>query len=151
MKLTALLRQSRLPVLGAVILALFAGVAAAHNASAAGFGADDRVARVREKGTLYGAIGLMVHSNGIESEAGTAFLVSPCHVMTAYHVVAGKRKISESDSATFYVGEGREGPDYAGGRRYAESAVARPVVWGNFLDGETTRWKAALASLKLTN
>ena len=147
MKLTALLRRSRLPVLGAVILALFAAVAAVHNASAAGFGADDRVARVREKGTLYGAIGLMVHSNGFESEAGTAFLVSPCHVMTAYHVVAGKGKIGTSDTATFYVGEGDEGPAYNGGRRYAESSVAHPVVWGNFIDGEsdniTQRVKAA--------
>jgi tetratricopeptide (TPR) repeat protein/V8-like Glu-specific endopeptidase len=137
MKLTALLRRSRLPVLGAVILALFAVVAGVGNASAAGFGDDDRVSRVREKGTLYGAIGLVVHSNGIESEAGTGFLVSPCHVMTAYHVVAGKRRISESDTATFYVGEGNEGPEYSGGRRYAEGTDAHPVIWGNFFDGES--------------
>jgi len=128
-----------------MLLALVAAIAAAPG-FAAGFGDDDRVPRVREKGTVYGAIGLVVHSNGVETEAGTGFLVSPCHVMTAYHVVAGKRKISASDSATFYVGEGREGPDYSGGRRYAESAIARPVVWGNFIDGESdsvsTRVKA---------
>ena len=75
-------------VLGALLFALVTVVST--TSFAAGFGADDRLPRVREKGTLYGAIGLMVHSNGIESEAGTAFLVSPCHVMTAYHVVAGK-------------------------------------------------------------
>jgi tetratricopeptide (TPR) repeat protein/V8-like Glu-specific endopeptidase len=137
MKLTALFRQSRLSVLGALVLALLAVLAAAHNASAAGFGDDDRVAKLREKGTIYGAIGLVVHSNNIETEAGTGFLVSPCHVMTAYHVVAGKRKITESDTATFYVGEGDKGPDYSGGRRYAESATAHPVVWGDFTDGES--------------
>ncbi len=103
----------------------------------AGFGDDDRLAETREKGTIYGAIGLVVHSNGFETEAGTGFLVSPCHVMTAYHVVAGKRKISSSDTATFYVGEGVEGPSYNGGKRYAESSIAHPVVWGNFIDGES--------------
>jgi tetratricopeptide (TPR) repeat protein len=137
MKLIALFRHPRLPVLGALVLALLAALAAAHNASAAGFGDDDRVARAREKGSIYGAIGLVVHSTNIETEAGTGFLVSPCHVMTAYHVVAGKRKITESDTATFYVGEGHEGPDYSGGRRYAESTVAHPLVWGSFIDGES--------------
>jgi tetratricopeptide (TPR) repeat protein/V8-like Glu-specific endopeptidase len=116
---------------------LLAVTAAAHPVSAAGFGDDDRLAKSRDKGTVYGAIGLVVHSNNIETEAGTGFLVSPCHVMTAYHVVAGKRKITESDTATFFVGEGNEGPDYNGGRRYAESTPAHPVVWGNFFDGES--------------
>jgi tetratricopeptide (TPR) repeat protein/V8-like Glu-specific endopeptidase len=123
-------------VLGALLFALSA-VYFAQSGFAAGFGDDDRVSRIREKGTLYGAIGLVVHSNGFESEAGTGFLVSPCHVMTAYHVVAGKRKISENDTASFYVGEGDEGPEYSGGRRYAEGTVAHPVVWGNFIDGES--------------
>jgi tetratricopeptide (TPR) repeat protein/V8-like Glu-specific endopeptidase len=137
MKLAVLFRRSRLPVLGAVILALFAAVAAQSSALAAGFGADDRVPRAREKGTMFGAIGLVVHSTGLGSEAGTGFLVSPCHVMTAYHVVAGKGKISSGDTATFYVGEGDDGPAYNGGRRYAASALAHPVVWGNFIDGES--------------
>jgi lipoprotein NlpI/V8-like Glu-specific endopeptidase len=138
MQLTTQLGQSRRSVLGALILVLLAAVAAASSAFAAGFGDDDRVGHAREKGTLYGAIGLVVHSDGIETEAGTGFLVSPCHIMTAYHVVAGKRKIAENDRATFYVGEGDEGPDYYGGKRYAESTTAHPVVWGNFLDGEST-------------
>lgn len=137
MNLTDLFRQSRLPVLGALILALLAAIAATHTASAAGFGDDDRLSRSREKGTLYGAIGLVVHSDGLGTEAGTGFLVSPCHVMTAYHVVAGKGKLSERDTATFYVGEGSEGPSYSGGGRYAESSTAHPVVWGNYIDGES--------------
>jgi tetratricopeptide (TPR) repeat protein/V8-like Glu-specific endopeptidase len=122
-------------VLGALLFALIAVIST--TSFAAGFGTDDRVARTRDKGTLYGAIGLMVHSTGFESEAGTGFLVSPCHVMTAYHVVAGKGKISTDDTSTFYVGEGDVGPAYNGGRRYAESSTAHPVVWGNFIDGET--------------
>jgi tetratricopeptide (TPR) repeat protein len=137
MKRTAPFRRSHLPVLGALFLALLAMTAAALPVSAAGFGADDRLAKSRDKGTIYGAIGLVVHSNNIETEAGTGFLVSPCHVMTAYHVVAGKRKITDSDTATFFVGEGNEGPDYNGGRRYAESTTAHPLVWGNFFDGES--------------
>jgi tetratricopeptide (TPR) repeat protein/V8-like Glu-specific endopeptidase len=106
-------------------------------AQAAGFGSDDRVERPRDKGSFYGAIGLVVHTSGFETEAGTGFLVSPCHVVTAYHVVAGKQKITAGDAATFYVGEGSIGPDYTGGKKYAEQTAAHPVVWGNYLDGES--------------
>ena len=106
-------------------------------ASAAGFGADDRVDRHRTKGSVYGAIGLVVHEDGLSTEAGTGFLVSPCHVMTAYHVVAGKEKLKPSDTAMFYVGEGHKGPDYPGGKAYEEGTEAHPVAWGNFLDGES--------------
>ena len=70
-------------------------------ANAAGFGADDRVDRHRVKGSVYGAIGLVVHEDGLSTEAGTGFLVSPCHVMTAYHVVAGKEKLNDSSWGTF--------------------------------------------------
>jgi tetratricopeptide (TPR) repeat protein/V8-like Glu-specific endopeptidase len=106
-------------------------------ANAAGFGADDRVDRHRVKGSVYGAIGLVVHEEGFSTEAGTGFLVSPCHVMTAYHVVAGKEKLKTSDTAMFYVGEGRNGPDYPGGKAYEVGTKAHPVAWGNFLDGES--------------
>jgi tetratricopeptide (TPR) repeat protein/V8-like Glu-specific endopeptidase len=109
----------------------------AVTANAAGFGADDRVDRHRVKGSVYGAIGLVVHEEGFSTEAGTGFLVSPCHVMTAYHVVAGKEKLKTGDSAMFYVGEGRNGPDYPGGKAYEVGTKAHPVAWGNFLDGES--------------
>ncbi|GAB2177803.1 hypothetical protein DLREEDagr8_33610 [Dongia sp. agr-C8] len=92
----------------------------------------------------------MEHSDGGGAELGTGFLVSPCHVMTAYHVVAGEGKITGDDTATFYVGEGNIGPDYDGGRRYAESAKAHPVVWGDFVDDDdgkiAKRVKAAQAN-----
>lgn len=136
MKPLSIFRRTHRTVLGAILFAL-AAVISIEIGQAAGFGDDDRLAEAREKGTIYGAIGLVVHSDSIETEAGTGFLVSPCHVMTAYHVVAGKRKITTSDTATFYVGEGNVGPDYSGGRRYAESTVAHPLAWGNFIDGES--------------
>ena len=50
-------------LLGALLFTFVAMVSV--QSFAAGFGADDRVARVREKGTLYGAIGLVVHSDGL--------------------------------------------------------------------------------------
>ncbi|HVT53020.1 MAG TPA: tetratricopeptide repeat protein [Dongiaceae bacterium] len=106
-------------------------------ASAAGFGTDDRVDRHRVKGSVYGAIGLVVHEDGLSTEAGTGFLVSPCNVMTAYHVVAGKEKLKTTDTAMFYVGEGHKGPDYPGGKAYEEGTEAHPIAWGNFLDGES--------------
>ena len=136
-------RRSRRPalpaygvlLLGVIVLALSA--ISAGNAFAAGFGSDDRVAESRDKGTFYGAIGLVVHQYGMETEAGTGFLVSPCHVITAYHVVAGKAKLTTADKATFYVGEGDQGPGYVGGKKYAESTTAHPLVWGDYLDGES--------------
>ena len=124
-------------MLSALLFALVTAVLFVATGNAAGFGTDDRIPQKREKGTVYGAIGLVVHSDGAQTEAGTGFLVSPCHVMTAYHVVAGKRKITENDRATFYVGGGSEGPGYSGGQRYADSTTAHPVVWGNFIDGES--------------
>jgi tetratricopeptide (TPR) repeat protein len=122
---------------GAVAACLALAFVWISSANAAGFGADDRLDRHRVKGSVYGAIGLVVHEDGMSTEAGTGFLVSPCHVMTAYHVVAGKEKLKPSDTATFYVGEGRKGPDYPGGKAYAEGTEAHPVAWGNFLDGES--------------
>ncbi|HVZ02819.1 MAG TPA: tetratricopeptide repeat protein [Dongiaceae bacterium] len=122
---------------GAVVAFLALAFVWISSANAAGFGADDRVDRHRVKGSVYGAIGLVVHEDGLSTEAGTGFLVSPCHVMTAYHVVAGKEKLKTTDTAMFYVGEGRQGPDYPGGKAYQEGTEAHPVVWGNFLDGES--------------
>ncbi|HEV8390660.1 MAG TPA: hypothetical protein VGQ35_12505, partial [Dongiaceae bacterium] len=56
-------------------------------AAAVAFGSDDRHPVARIKGTEGGAIGLVFYqaSDG-QFAAGTGFLVSPCHVLTAYHV-----------------------------------------------------------------
>lgn len=133
-------RKSRLPAFARLILGLSLAAAVLANAgtvSAAGFGEDDRIERPREKGTPYGAIGLLVRSNGIEVEAGTAFLISPCHVLSAYHVAAGKDKLTPDQVATFFVGDGNEGPGYSGSAHYAASTAAHPVAWGKYLDSES--------------
>lgn len=106
-------------------------------AQAAGFGEDDRIERPREKGTPYGAIGLLVRSNGVEVEAGTAFLVSPCHILTAYHVAAGKSKLTPDETSTFFIGEGHIGPGYSGSEHYAAKTQAHPVAWGKYLDADS--------------
>ncbi len=103
-------------------------------AAAVAFGADDRHAITRAKGTEGGAIGLVFYQ-GPDGQfaAGTGFLVSPCHVLTAYHVAAGGEEVTEAATSTFYVGDGKIGPDFPDLDRFAESAVARPVAWGSYV------------------
>src|SRR5262245_65008371 len=98
------------------------------SAAAVAFGADDRHAVQRLKGTEGGAIGLVFYqaANG-QFAAGTGFLVSPCHVLTAYHVAAGGEGVEEKSVSTFYVGEGTIGPDFPDLNRFADSTRAHPV------------------------
>src|SRR5262249_20462000 len=88
-------------VFGVLVLACLFVAVGGQPSRSAGFGEDDRVERSREKGTPYGAIGLLIRTSGQEVEAGTAFLISPCHIMTAYHVAAGKAKLSNDQVSTF--------------------------------------------------
>ncbi|WP_119302459.1 tetratricopeptide repeat protein [Dongia deserti] len=103
-------------------------------AAAVAFGKDDRHPVQRTKGTEGAAIGLVFYqaANG-QFAAGTGFLVSPCHVLTAYHVAAGGYKVDETTTSTFYVGDGKIGPDFPDLNRFAESSIARPVVWGRYV------------------
>ena len=114
----------------AVLAAQFGGKPAA----AVTFGADDRRPIERLKGAESGPIGMLFYE---ESEgqfaAGTAFLVSPCHVLTAYHVAAGGQKVDESKASVFYLGQGKLGPDFPDLNHFAESALAHPVAWGRFV------------------
>ncbi len=107
-------------------------------ARAVTYGADDRVAESRDPGTPYGAIGLLYHhEDGGGYLGGTAFLVSPCHVLTNYHVAAHHgRRLSESETSVFYLGQGQVGPDWDDGQHFSLRSAARPVVWGNFLAPE---------------
>ena len=68
--------------------------------------------------------------------AGTGFLVSPCHVLTAYHVAAGGERVDPTRPSTFYVGQGKIGPDFPDLDRFAESSLAHPVAWGRFVHAE---------------
>jgi len=103
-------------------------------AAAVAFGTDDRQPLARLKGTEGGAIGLVFYqaANG-QFAAGTGFLVSPCHVLTAYHVAAGGERVDETSASTFYVGEGTIGPDFPDLNRFAESSAAHPVLWGRYV------------------
>jgi lipoprotein NlpI/V8-like Glu-specific endopeptidase len=103
-------------------------------AAAVAFGEDDRRPVARLQGTEGGAIGLVFYqaADG-QFAAGTGFLVSPCHVLTAYHVAAGGEKVDETTASTFYVGQGKIGPDFPDLNRFAESSIARPVVWGRYV------------------
>lgn len=126
----------RLAAALSLVLAVVSPVTGA-GVRAAGFGEDDRIERPREKGTPYGAIGLLIRSNGLEVEAGTAFLISPCHVLTAYHVAAGKEKLTADQVSTFFIGDGDIGPGYSGSAHYAASTAAHPIAWGKYLDSES--------------
>jgi lipoprotein NlpI len=103
-------------------------------AEAVAFGADDRRPVARLKGSEGGAIGLVFYqaANG-QFAAGTGFLVSPCHVLTAYHVAAGGERVDEKSASMFYVGEGKIGPDFPDLNRFAESSPAHPVLWGRYV------------------
>jgi lipoprotein NlpI/V8-like Glu-specific endopeptidase len=103
-------------------------------AAAVAFGEDDRRAVARAKGTEGGAIGLVFYQAASgQFAAGTGFLVSPCHVLTAYHVAAGGERVDETTASTFYVGDGKIGPDFPDLNRFAESSPARPVLWGRYV------------------
>jgi lipoprotein NlpI/V8-like Glu-specific endopeptidase len=103
-------------------------------AAAVAFGKDDRHAVARAKGTEGGAIGLVFYqAAGGQFAAGTGFLVSPCHVLTAYHVAAGGERVDEAAASTFYVGDGKIGPDFPDLNRFAESSPAHPVLWGRYV------------------
>jgi lipoprotein NlpI/V8-like Glu-specific endopeptidase len=103
-------------------------------AAAVAFGEDDRHAIARTKGTEGGAIGLVFYQAASgQFAAGTGFLVSPCHVLTAYHVAAGGERVDETTASTFYVGDGKTGPDFPDLNRFAESSPARPVLWGRYV------------------
>jgi lipoprotein NlpI/V8-like Glu-specific endopeptidase len=126
------------PLLAALAVAGALSVLAAQlqvrPAAAVAFGDDDRQPVARLKGTEGGAIGLVFYqaANG-QFAAGTGFLVSPCHVLTAYHVAAGGERVDEHSTSTFYVGEGKIGPDFPDLNRFAEFSPAHPVLWGRYV------------------
>jgi tetratricopeptide (TPR) repeat protein len=114
----------------AVLTAQFGSVPA----KAVTFGADDRRAVPRQQGAESGPIGMLFFDAGDgQFAAGTAFLVSPCHVMTAYHVAAGGGRVDETKGSVFYLGQGTLGPDLPDLAHFATSTPAHPVAWGRFV------------------
>ena len=107
---------------------------------------DDRVSMVREPGTPMGAVGMVLHLGAQGAALGTGFLVSPCHVLTAAHVIAEPEGISADQVVLFFVGNGELGPEYKEAHSFAALSPARPVVWGesrDFDSGSTADRRAA--------
>lgn len=125
------------PLVPCVFLVLALAGWDARPAGAVALGGDDRIAIERIKGSTFGPVGLMVLDEGADDAvAGTAFLVSPCHVLTAYHVAGGGKAITDKTVAHFYLGQGHIGPDFDDARQFAEETTAKPVVWGQYIPNE---------------
>jgi lipoprotein NlpI/V8-like Glu-specific endopeptidase len=120
-----------------LVLVLGTMVLQSHPAGAVALGGDDRQAIQRIKGSAFGPVGLMVLDEGDDDAvAGTAFLVSPCHVLTAYHVAGGGKEVNAKAVAHFYLGQGNIGPDFDDARQFAEETTAHPVVWGQYVPND---------------
>ncbi len=121
-------------------------------ASAVALGGDDRQPVRHIKGTAFGPIGLMVLDEGqSDAVAGTAFLVSPCHVLTAYHVAGGGKEINAKTTASFYLGQGSIGPDFDDAQHFADQSAAHPVVWGKYVPSDDDGPAAQRARAMLEN
>jgi lipoprotein NlpI/V8-like Glu-specific endopeptidase len=112
---------------------------------------DDRLAISRTKGTPMGAIGMVLRLDADGAEAGTGFLVSPCHVMTAAHVVDGSNGISENQVLLFFVGSGNLGPADMKSDYFGALSPARPLVWGDYKDSSKGSTAERVAAFRQSN
>lgn len=110
---------------------------------------DDRISLTRTKGTPMGAIGMLLRLDADGAEAGTGFLVSGCHVLTAAHVVAGSNGISANQVMLFFAGDGNLGPAEMLADHFGALSPARPLVWGDYREphqGSTAEREAIFRS-----
>lgn len=114
-------------------------------------GDDDRLSINRIKGTPMGAIGMVLRLDADGAEAGTGFLVSPCHVMTAAHVVAGANGISEAQVLLFFAGTGNLGPADMKSDFFGALSPARPLVWGDYKDTDKGSTAERVAAFRQSN
>lgn len=116
------------------LLAIAHGLVGAHDAAANVFVADRRVQR--EASHLpYRAVGVLTHPR--LGARGTAFLVSSCHVATAYHVAFLRSRDANGDvvlgpAKLGHAAEFRVGPDATQPAKFAARTRARVVAWGRF-------------------
>ena len=88
------------------------------------FGQDDRVGRSRERGSPYSAVGVLQQTIGGRWRGrGTATLVSPCHVLTAYHIAFGGGRTPGEPRAFAY------GPPQ-GSEPFGKRVRAFALIWG---------------------
>lgn len=112
----------------ALALLLMAAVLSASAAVAANF--DDGPVPVPPGVQPYDAVGLI--ANAARSRTGTGFLIGPCTVLTAYHVLFPPGQTpSKKATFTFALGHGQS-------REFSLVLKAKPVFWGNFSYSEDT-------------
>ena len=118
------------------LLAIGHGLRGADEAAANVFVADRRVQRAANR-LPYRAVGVLHHAR--LGAGGTAFLVSSCHVATAYHVAfprlddaaaggSGERGVPALGAPAVFLA----GPDAKVPRRFAARTPARVVTFGHF-------------------
>jgi V8-like Glu-specific endopeptidase len=89
---------------------------------------------------LFSGIGMVI---GNRSEgAGTAFLVSSCHVLTNYHVLYAQYRPNRWEKFHFVFG------DAAAPVEFLESVPASPIVLGTYSEGTRTCEDFALLELE---
>lgn len=107
---------------------------------------DDRISETRAAGAASGAIGMVIRMSADGTALGTGFLVSPCHVLTAAHVVGENGDINADQVLLFFAGTGKLGPEYLQANSFGAMSPARPLVWGESHDlhkGSTADRRAA--------
>ena len=118
------------------LLAIGHGLRGADEAAANVFVADRRVQRAANR-LPYRAVGVLHHAR--LGAGGTAFLVSSCHVATAYHVAfprlddaaaggSGERGVPALGAPAVFLA----GPDAKVPRRFAARTPARLIAFGHF-------------------
>ncbi len=106
-------------------------------ASANIFVKDDRT-QVGDKSIVpFSSIGRLV--NTVDGSAGTAFLVSRCHILTNYHVAFSNEKVPDPHEISRFTLD------------LESTSKAIPVLYGKFYDGEKFNNLEDWAILKLEN
>ena len=116
------------------LLALLTLLACANDATANVFVADRRAQRAADR-PPYNAVGVLTHPR--LGAGGSAFLVSSCHVATAYHVafLRGRDARGNAELGPAKLGHAAEflaGPDAKTPGRFAARTRARVVAYGRF-------------------
>src|SRR3954467_9437767 len=105
----------------AVIAAMVAGSVAVVT-EAAGY---EPCVKVEKDAPGYSAIGLITDDK--DTFAGTAFLISPCHILTNYHVLYGGGPPDQT-TFSFHIGSAPGG----NADDFNEKPSAKPVALGSF-------------------
>ena len=124
--------RSKLPVTACIAVWLIAQGAAAN------VFVEDRREQRDSSLPIFRSVGMLVHPQA--GGGGTAFLVSRCHIVTAYHVAfeKGRNPVTGSvEPLRGKVGQAAEfaiGPDPKSPGTFATHARATVVAFGNFSD-----------------